>query len=260
MFEQTKALCQHFLDMGIPCYDLIVYKDGECVLRHMGGYADPEKKIPIKGKEKYLHWYPVFAVMLGTGMRVGETSGLRWCDGDMDKGLIDVNHTLVYYKHAVNGCYCNVHTTKTAAGTRVIPMMDNIKEAFLLERKNQEKAKLHCRSVIDGYTDFVFLNRFGDCQQQGTLNKALQRIIRDYNDELLTEGKSLERLLPYFSCHVLRHTFATRMCEAGVNIKVIQETLGHADIATTMNIYTDVTRDFQQTEFSALEQYLAGAK
>ena len=53
MFEQTKALCQHFLDMGIPCFDLIVYKDGECVLRHMGGYSDPDKKIPMTGKEKY---------------------------------------------------------------------------------------------------------------------------------------------------------------------------------------------------------------
>lgn len=53
MFEQTKALCQHFLDMGIPGFDLIVYKDGECVLRHMGGYADPENKIPMQGKEKY---------------------------------------------------------------------------------------------------------------------------------------------------------------------------------------------------------------
>lgn len=53
MFEQTKALCEHFLDMGIPCFDLIIYKDGECILRHMGGYADPENKIPLKGNEKY---------------------------------------------------------------------------------------------------------------------------------------------------------------------------------------------------------------
>ncbi len=53
MFEQTKTLCQHFLKMGIPSFDLIVYKDGKCVLRHMGGYADPEKKIPVQGKEKY---------------------------------------------------------------------------------------------------------------------------------------------------------------------------------------------------------------
>ena len=53
MFEQTKALCQHFLDMGIPCFDMIVYKDGECVLRHMDGYADRENQIPVRGKEKY---------------------------------------------------------------------------------------------------------------------------------------------------------------------------------------------------------------
>ena len=53
MFEQTKALCQHFLYMGIPGFDLIVYKDGACILRHMGGFADPENKIPVKGKEKY---------------------------------------------------------------------------------------------------------------------------------------------------------------------------------------------------------------
>ena len=53
MFEQTKALCEQFLKMGIPGFDLIVYKDGECVLRHMGGYADPENKIPVRGKEKY---------------------------------------------------------------------------------------------------------------------------------------------------------------------------------------------------------------
>ena len=53
MFEQTKKLCQHFLNIGIPCFDLIVYKDGKCILRHMGGYSDPDKKIPMKGNEKY---------------------------------------------------------------------------------------------------------------------------------------------------------------------------------------------------------------
>ena len=53
MFEQTKALCQHFLKQGIPGFDLIVYHKGECVLRHMGGYADPDQKLPIRGKEKY---------------------------------------------------------------------------------------------------------------------------------------------------------------------------------------------------------------
>lgn len=52
-FEQTKALCDLFLKMGVPGFDLIVYKDGRCVLRHMDGYADPENRIPMQGKEKY---------------------------------------------------------------------------------------------------------------------------------------------------------------------------------------------------------------
>ena len=53
MFENTKKLCDLFMKMGIPAIDLIVYKDGKCVLRHMDGYADPQNKIPVTGKEKY---------------------------------------------------------------------------------------------------------------------------------------------------------------------------------------------------------------
>ena len=52
MFEKTKALCDSFLGMGVPGFDLIVYKDGQQILRHMGGYSDKEKKLPMKGTEK----------------------------------------------------------------------------------------------------------------------------------------------------------------------------------------------------------------
>lgn len=64
-----------------------------------------------------------------------------------------------------------------------------------------------------------------------------------------------EQLLIYFSCHSLRHTFTTRMCEAGVNVKVIQDTLGHKDISTTLNIYTDVTKELRRSEFEGLDSY-----
>lgn len=77
--------------------------------------------------------YPVFAVMIGTGLRVGEVTGLRWCDIDMESGMIDVNHTLVYYDHRTEGskkgCYFNVNTTKTPASMRQVPMLDFVKEA-----------------------------------------------------------------------------------------------------------------------------------
>ena len=53
MFEKTKALCDSFLPMGVPGFDLIVYKDGQQVLRYMGGWSDLENQIPTNGKEKY---------------------------------------------------------------------------------------------------------------------------------------------------------------------------------------------------------------
>ena len=46
---------------------------------------------------------------------------------------------------------------------------------------------------------------------------------------------------------------STRMCEAGVNVKVIQDALGHKDVSTTLNIYTDVTKELRKTEFEGLE-------
>lgn len=213
----------------------------------------------LQRNHTYNHWYPIFAVMLGTGLRVGEATGLRWCDIDLDKGMVDVNHTLVYYchRHEVekNGCYFNVNTPKTETSTRQVPMMDFVKEAFLKEKEYQEAVGVECKATVDGYTDFIFVNRFGNVQHQGTLNKAIRRIIRDCNDEVLMKGEDDPVLLPHFSCHTLRHTFTTRMCEAGVNVKVIQDTLGHADIATTLNIYADVTKELKQTEFIGLDEF-----
>ena len=207
----------------------------------------------LKRSEQYRHWYPIFAVMVGSGMRVGEAVGLRWCDVDFDDGMIDVNHTLVYYKHETNGCYCNIHTPKTVNSVRKIPMLNFVKEAFLEERQYQQENGIHCTATIDGYTDFVFVNRFGNPQHQGTLNKALRRITRDCNDEVLLAGKRNPVLLPPFSCHILRHTFTTRMCEAGVNVKVIQDTLGHSDVSTTLNIYADATKALKKSEFANFE-------
>lgn len=210
----------------------------------------------LRTNQQYNHWYPVFAVMLGTGMRVGELVGLRWCDINLEEGNINVNHTLVYYnKGDGNGCSFSINTPKTKAGERTIPMMDFVKEAFLLEKRNQEEMGITCRASIDCYTDFIFVNRFGDVQHQGTLNKAIRRIIRDCNDEVLLKSREKNPvLLPPFSCHSLRHTFTTRMCEEGVNVKVIQDILGHKDISTTLDIYADVTKDLKKKEITSFER------
>ncbi len=211
----------------------------------------------LANSPRYAHWQPIFTVMLWTGMRVGELTGLRWEDVDFDENTISVNHTLVYFsKGKQNGCTFAVNTPKTEAGKRTIPMLPKVKEAFLIEKVFQEEAGIYCKAEVDGFSNFIFVNRFGNVQYHGTLNKALKRIIRDCNYKLLDKSSGKEvTTLPNFSNHSLRHTFTTRMCEAGVNIKAMQDILGHADVETTLGIYADATKDLKSKEMIGFEEY-----
>ena len=132
-------------------------------------------------------------------------------------------------------------------------MTKSVREAFLMEKEMQEQLDVVCSATIDGYTDFVFLNRFGGLHTQGTLNKVYKRIIRDCNDAEFLKSENPSVLLPNFSSHTLRHTFATRLCESGMNMKLIQDILGHSDISTTMDIYTHVTKDMKTLERDYME-------
>ena len=211
----------------------------------------------LASSPRYAHWLPIFTVMLWTGMRVGELTGLRWEDVNFEENTISVNHTLVYFSRGKqNGCTFAVNTPKTEAGKRTIPMLPKVKAAFLQEKAFQEEVGISCKDEIDGFSDFIFVNRFGNVQHQGTLNKALKRIIRDCNYELIDKSSGNEiTMLPDFSNHSLRHTFTTRMCEAGVNIKAMQDILGHADVETTLGIYADATKDLKSKEMIGFDEY-----
>lgn len=201
----------------------------------------------LNTSNKYQRFRPVFTVMLHTGMRVGEVTGLQWSDIDLEKGFINISKTLVYYsKGKGKGNKYAMNTPKTNAGVRKIPIIDKVREAFIMERDLQNVFGITCEDMIDGYSDFVFLNRFGKVHNYSTLNKALSRIVRDCNFEILDNSKETDDLVtvPTISNHILRHTFTTRLNESDLNIKVIQTILGHSDISTTMDIYTDVSDDF----------------
>ena len=88
------------------------------------------------------------------------------------------------------------------------------------------------------------------------MNKAIDRIVRDYNAEELVQSAKERReplLLPDFSNHVLRHTFCTRLCENETDLKLIQEIMGHADISTTMDIYNESNTARKKASFERLE-------
>lgn len=206
----------------------------------------------------YSHWYPIISVMLGTGMRVGEITGLRWQDIDFENNYISVNHTLVYYNHVHGGCYFGINTPKTKAGERTIPMIESVREALLREKEYQRECGITSKSQIDGMKDFVFVNRYGTVQNQSTLNRAIRRIVRDCNQQIFDKSNNYRNLilLPKFSCHTLRHTFTTRLCESGINIKVIQSVLGHSDVSTTLDIYADCTKELKQRELDKFDDFI----
>ncbi len=210
---------------------------------------------------KYYRWKPIFTVLLGTGCRIGEVVGLRWEDVDLDKRMISISHTVTYYPRREDTYVCEHHVSlpKTEAGIRTIPMLDAVYEAFILEKELQEAAGFSCKSVIDGMSGFIFTNRFGTVQNPAAINRAIKRITEEYNSIELVAAKREDRepvLIPHFSCHHLRHTFCTRFCENETNVKVIQSIMGHADIATTMNIYTEVTDAQKIKSFEKLSRNL----
>ena len=198
-------------------------------------------------------WYPITAVLLGTGMRIGEATGLRWCDIDFENNTININHTLVYYDKENEHCKFSINDVKTPSSRRIIPMSTKVRKAVLKEKDFQELAGITCSTEVNGYTDFVFLNRFGKPHNFGSLNKVYKRIIRDCNDEQFLKYDNPKNLLPNFSCHNLRHTFATRLYESNLDVKMIQTILGHSDISTTINIYTHVTQGMYENARNAME-------
>lgn len=209
----------------------------------------------VANSRTYNHWLPLFTVFLGTGCRVGEIVGLRWCDCDFEQGNISINHNLVYRQADDGKCAFHVTTPKTSAGIRTVPMLKDVRKALLQEKKKQ-MAEGFNDTEIDGYTGFIFTNKVGYIHNPQTINRAIKRIIRDHNNEEKEIAKQEKRepiLIRDFSVHNLRHTFCTRFCENETNLKVIQEIMGHSDISTTMNIYAEATNDKKQEAFSQLE-------
>lgn len=205
----------------------------------------------------YDHWLNLFTVFLGTGCRVGEIIGLRWQDCDFKNQTISINHNLIYRmkNEKCGNCGFYITTPKTKAGVREIPMMNEVKRALLKERAVQLRFGLN-KTEIDGYSGFIFTNRTGGVFSPPSINRAIQRICRDYNSEEKANAQKEKReplLLPHFSAHTLRHTFCTRFCENETNLKVIQDIMGHADISTTMNIYAEATASKKKESFTNLE-------
>lgn len=193
----------------------------------------------------YYHWATVFVTLLGTGLRVGECLGLTKSDISFDENLISVNHSLVYRQ--IDGkCQFLITSPKTKSGSRFVPMLADVFNYLKAHFEIMDELYDNPSPTLQGYTDFVFRGRTGKLLSPHSLNRAIERISRDYNQAEIEAAKLESReplLLPHFSVHILRHTFCTRLFEKEEDHKNIQTIMGHAEVSTTLDIYTHITTE-----------------
>ncbi len=206
---------------------------------------------------EYVRWKPMFTVMFGTGVRVGELIALRWKDLDFEENKITVKYNITYYPRVDKGSRCEYELgdPKTDSGIRTIPMLDKVREALLAEKQYQDETGNRCLMELGGLRGFIFCNRFGGLQNPAAINREIKRIVNDYNAREHVNARRDGRqplLVPSFSCHITRHTFCTRLCENETNIKVIQTIMGHKDVKTTLDIYAEVSESKKQDVFRQL--------
>jgi len=212
---------------------------------------DTEPKVPLtpeqeesllsfmQGDSVYQKYYDEVAILLGTGIRISELCGLTEKDIDLENRVINVDHQLL--RSAETGYY--IGKPKTQSGIRQIPMSRKVYAALRRVLENRGEAKI---TTIDGYSNFLFLNRDGYPKVATNYGNMFRGLAKKYNE------CHREALPKAMTPHTLRHTFCTNLANAGMNPKALQYIMGHSDITMTLNYYAHVSFDSAKAEMERL--------
>lgn len=219
-----------------PCKGVNFPKDDKEKMRVL---TQEEQKAFIKALDGE-YYRPMLLTYLYAGIRAGEGIPLLWTDVDIENRTIRINKkAIVTHNFDVHEAKQEVQNfCKTKSSKRTVVITAGL-AAILAEHK--EKMKKQAEDMGEDWNEdsLVFVNSRGNMVYSRNLQTAAERIYKKAG----IAGASM---------HTLRHTYATRCFEAGVDIKAISEQLGHANVKTTYNIYVHLLEDTKAKEIDKL--------
>ncbi len=138
-----------------------------------------------------------------------------------------------------------IESTKTNAGTRKIPMTEDVYQTFkrILENRPTNLPEI----MVCGYVGFLFRDKKGMPEVAMHWEHRFNHAVKRYNDIFKVQ-------IPNITPHVCRHTYCSNQAKAGMNPKTLQYLMGHSEIGVTMNTYTHLGLDDAKDEMIRLEE------
>ena len=209
-----------------------------------------EEQLVFEGFMKKYRMGTAYIVLANTGLRAGELSGLTWKDVDFENKALYVRRgmqKITTYDDDFNKVKRERKVTdvKTENSYRVVPMLDKVVRILQEYKKKVQAEQEELAELGEGFKDddFIFKTKYNHPITSEYLRKTCQGICKSNNFRKV-------------GIHELRHTFATRSIEAGIDLRVLQEILGHASYSTTADIYVHILGQVKLSQMNRLEDYL----
>ena len=189
----------------------------------------------------YHKYYDVFYLLFHTGLRISEFCGLTLKDIDLENRIINIDHQL----QRTSKIEYIIESTKTNAGTRKIPMTEEVYQTFkrILENRPTNLPEI----MVCGYVGFLFRDKKGMPEVAMHWEHRFNHAVKRYNDIFKVQ-------IPNITPHVCRHTYCSNQAKAGMNPKTLQYLMGHSEIGVTMNTYKHLGLDDAKDEMIRLEE------
>ena len=166
-------------------------------------------------------------ILLGAfyGLRRSEIIGLKWSAVDFENNLININHTIVPVYSESSYIYVKENRTKTISSRRTLPLIDPVKGKLIKLKAIQLNNRLVCGNAYEDTEGYICVNEVGRLYTPNWLTTSFGKLLKKHG-------------LRHIRFHDLRHSCASILLRKGVQMKYIQEWLGHSNIATTADIYS----------------------